>query len=277
MANADELGLSKVNVASAYEQVFRELEGRILDGRLRAGDQLPTEMDLAERFEVNRSTVREGIRRLESEGLVQRLGRRRLVVTLPRHSDLTPRTSRALVMHQVTFRELWHVALAMEPLAARLAAFHATPKDLEALSANLEATAQVIDRGESPAALDTEFQSLVAEAARNRALSLSREPIGLLLRPALEALIPLLPQAGPRLLEAHREVYDAIRVGDGERAFEWMYKHVIDFQRGYELAQLPLDEPVSMPDAECDARAPQRDPDVVSASLQVHGGGRTCG
>ena len=255
MENGEELGLSKLKVASAYEQVFHELERRILDGRLRAGDRLPTEMDLAERFGVNRSTVREGIRRLESEGLVQRRSGRRLVVTLPRHSDLTPRTSRALVMHQVTFRELWHVALAMEPLAARLAAFHATSQDIEALAGNLEATAEVIERGESPAALDTEFQSLVAAAARNRALSLSREPIGLLLRPALEALIPLLPQAGPRLLKAHREVFEAICAGDGERAFDWMHKHVIDFQRGYEVARLPLDQPVDMPESGRSAHA----------------------
>lgn len=248
MGDTRELHLPKLQVRAAYELVCRELEKRILDGRLRAGDRLPTEMELAERFGVNRSTVREGIRRLESEGLVRRASGRRLVVTLPRRSDLAPRTSRALALHQVSFRELWEVAMVMEPLAARLAAKNAGEQDLAAMQRNLEKTEDAIVASRSPARLDTEFQSLVARSARNRALELSREPIGLLLYPALEALIPLLPQAGQRLLTAHRRVYEAIRDRDGGTAHTWMHKHVVDFRRGYEVAGLPLDAPVRMPE-----------------------------
>ncbi len=244
------LHLPRLQVHAAYELVWRELEKRIVDGTLRAGDRLPTEMELAERFGVNRSTVREGIRRLESEGLVRRAAGRRLVVSLPRRSDLAPRTSRALILHQVTFRELWQVAMVMEPLAARLAADAATADDLAAMARNLEETEQALRQGRSPARLDTEFQNLVAQSAKNRALALSREPIGLLLYPAMEALVPLVPQAGPRLLVAHGHIYRAIRDGDGGTAFHWMEKHVADFRRGYELAGLPLDAPVRMPKSE---------------------------
>ncbi|MCC5809120.1 MAG: FadR family transcriptional regulator [Ectothiorhodospiraceae bacterium] len=248
MPDTDQLHLPKLQVRSAYELVCRELEKRILDGTLRMGDRLPTETELAERFGVNRSTVREGIRRLESEGLVKRSTGRRLVVSLPRHSDLTPRTTRALALHRVTFRELWEVAMVMEPLAARLAAANATAPDLAAMERNLRETEEALRNGLSPAQLDVEFQALVARSAKNQALELSREPIGLLLYPAFEALIPLLPQAGERLLRAHREIHRAIRLRDGDTAFTWMHKHVADFRRGYELAGLPLDAPVDMPE-----------------------------
>jgi GntR family transcriptional regulator, transcriptional repressor for pyruvate dehydrogenase complex len=245
--NKNQLPLRKLQITSAYELVSRELENYILKGTLRVGDRLPTEMELAERFGVNRSTVREGIRRLESEGLVTRAADRRLVVTLPRYSDLTPRTVRALALHRVTFLELWQVALVMEPLAARLAALNAEPSDLAAMAQNLADTEAAILNGDPPIKLDIEFQALVAQSAKNRALELSREPIGLLLYPAMEALSPRLPQAGERLLTAHRNVYEAIRDGDADNAENWMRKHVMDFRRGYEVAGLPLDTPVAMP------------------------------
>jgi GntR family transcriptional regulator, transcriptional repressor for pyruvate dehydrogenase complex len=67
----------KLNVLSAYQIVSRELRRLIDTGELKAGDQLPTEAKLAQQFGVNRSTVREGIRQLENEGLVSREGRKR--------------------------------------------------------------------------------------------------------------------------------------------------------------------------------------------------------
>ena len=78
----------KLNVLSAYQIVSRELRRMIKSGELRAGDQLPTEAELAQQFGVNRSTVREGIRQLENEGLVSREGRKRLTVSVPGSKDL---------------------------------------------------------------------------------------------------------------------------------------------------------------------------------------------
>ena len=67
----------KLNVLSAYQVVSRELRRMIMSGALKAGHQLPTELQLAKQLGVNRSTVREGIRQLENEGLVRREGRKR--------------------------------------------------------------------------------------------------------------------------------------------------------------------------------------------------------
>lgn len=237
------LDIKPLNIAPAYELVSRELERQILGGQLKPGQQLPTETELAGRFGVNRSTVREGIRRLESEGLVRRGGGKRLEVSVPHYGDLAPRASRALVMNQVTFLELWHVAMALEPLSASLAAAHADADDIAAMRVNLDALEQALEGKQPPAALDVEFHMLVDKATRNRALSLSREPIGLLLHSAMEGLASRLPRAGARTLEAHRRVCDAIEQRDAELAAEWMRKHVIDFRRGYELANIPLDAP----------------------------------
>lgn len=241
-----DLDIKPLNIAPAYEQVATELERQILDGVLQPGQVLPAETELAEKFGVNRSTVREGIRRLESEGLVKRGGAKRLTVSVPHYGDLAPRASRALLLNQVSFLELWHVALALEPLSACLAAERADADELAAMRANLEALETALARHQSPAALDIEFHTLVDKASRNRALTLSREPVGLLLYTSMEALVPHLPRAGQRTLEAHFRVFDAIERRDGAGAAEWMRKHVVDFRRGYELAGIPLDTPATV-------------------------------
>ncbi|MCK8785352.1 FCD domain-containing protein [Roseomonas sp. NAR14] len=231
----------------AYRQVSAEIERRILAGALKPGEALPSEAELAAGFGVNRSTVREGIRALESEGLLRRAAGKRLVIAAPRAADLAPRAARALAMQRVTFEELWSVALALEPMAARLAARHAAPAEVAALADTIARTDAVLARGESPAALDTEFHALVSEAAHNRALLLSREPVGALLYPAAEPLMPRLPQANDRMQAAHRHVVEAIGRRDEAGAELWMRRHIVDFRRGYEMVGLALDAPVAPP------------------------------
>lgn len=239
--------LHPVRASHAYEQVSAELEAQILDGRLRPGDRLPGEVEMAALFGVNRSTVREGIRRLESEGLVRRPSPRRLVVSAPRAGELASRTSRALQMQAVTFLELWRVALATEPLAAELAATEGRPEDIEALTDNQRRMEAAIagPTADDPVKLDTDFHALIARASRNRALQLAREPIGLLLYAGMALLAPLLPQAQGRQAAAHAHVVAAIRARDPDRARDWMRRHIVDYRRGHEMAGLPLDGPVA--------------------------------
>ncbi|MGH7119303.1 MAG: FadR/GntR family transcriptional regulator [Acetobacteraceae bacterium] len=241
------LQLQKLNVPAAYQVVSRELRRIIISGALKPGEQLPSEAALAEQFGVNRSTVREGIRQLENDGFVHREGRKRLCASRPSSSHLAPRASRALVMHQVTFRELWEAARVLEPACARLAAALAAPEQAAALEENVEQSRRSLGDAALATQLDTEFHALVAEAARNRALLLSRAPVGMLLYPAFEILIPLLPQAIGRTVAAHQRIAAAITAGDAAEAELWMQKHIVDFRRGWEMAKLSLDLPVDLP------------------------------
>src|SRR5919204_48092 len=74
----------QIRFEPAYRKVAAALMERILDRTLRDGDRLPSETELARQFGVNRSTVREAVRELESNGLVaRRRGSKLLVVTRP--------------------------------------------------------------------------------------------------------------------------------------------------------------------------------------------------
>lgn len=235
------LEIEKLNVPPAYQLVSNELRRNILAGALRPGDPLPSELELATRFGVNRSTVREGIRQLESDGLVRRESRKRLLVNVPSHLDLTPRTARALVMGDVTFDELWNVCRVLEPLAAKLAAANASEEEVRRLNDNVERTRQAVDNGKSPGILDLEFHTMVSQAGHNQALLLAREPVGSLLYPAFEDLHPTLPQAAGRLVEAHSRIAKAIAKRNAVEAETWAAKHIEDFRRGWLLSKLPLD------------------------------------
>lgn len=236
----------RVVVEPAYKAVSAAIERAIVDGALPPGAALPTEQDLAERFGVHRSTVREAIRQVEQEGLLQRREGRRLFVCLPGVHDLAPRATRLLLLHQTNFQALWDVALALEPLAARLAARQASEADLALLAANVEATAAEARLAEL-VTLDMEFHALVGAASHNHALMLAREAVGLLYNPTLLQIYQRLPQASARNLDAHRHTLAALRARDADAAAEWTRKHMIDFQRGFALAGLDMSTPIAQP------------------------------
>ena len=245
---------SRLQLAPAYKQVSAEIERSILSGHLRPGMPLPTEQSLAERFGVHRSTVREAIRQVEQEGLVQRREGRRLFVALPGLYDLAPRTARLLMLQQTTFAELWQVAVTLEPLASQLAAEHAEPADLEELARNTELTAALQAEGTNTLAqdqrlveLDVEFHALVGRASRNRPLMLAREPISLLYNPTLQQIHQRLPQSKARNLAAHRGILDALQRRDGAAAAEWTRKHMVDFKKGFEMTGLDMAAPIAPP------------------------------
>jgi GntR family transcriptional repressor for pyruvate dehydrogenase complex len=243
---------SRLQLSPAYKQVSSEIERSIVSGQLQPGMPLPTEQSLAERFGVHRSTVREAIRQIEQEGLVQRREGRRLFVTLPGLYDLAPRAARMLLLQQTTFEELWQVAVTLEPLAAQLAATQATRADLDELALNTERTAALqAQAGESPAhnqqlvELDIEFHALVGRATHNRALMLAREPISLLYNPTLLQIHDRLPQSRARNLAAHRAIVQALEQHDAATAAEWTRKHMVDFRRGFEMTGLDMQAPIA--------------------------------
>jgi len=230
----------------AYRAVSRVMEQHILSGQLKPGTALPSEQELASRFGVNRSTVRESIRLLEQEGLLERHQGRRLLVVLPGLFDLAPRAVRSLILHQVTFQELWEVAVVVEPEAARLAALRADAADLREIDDNLAAAEQTVGPehdADHHSALDVAFHALVARASKNRSLLMAREPFSLLYRPLLTLLQRSLPRSALRNLDAHRQIAAALHRRDEASAREWTLKHLVDFRKGFVQAGLPTDAP----------------------------------
>jgi DNA-binding FadR family transcriptional regulator len=229
----------------AYGRVAEAIEQKILARSLRPGDLLPTETDLAHQFGVNRSTVREALRRLESNGLVGRdSGAKRLRVTRPGHADTASRVSRALTLDEVTFIELWEAMLAVAPRTAALAAAHAGTESLVALEADI-ATVEAARGSDAAVAGVVSFFGTLAIASGNRVLMLAMQPVTRLLAPSLRRMIDRVPQGRSRIVVAQRCIVEALRKGDAAEAETWMNRHVQDFRRGYEIAGIALDTRVT--------------------------------
>ena len=228
----------------AYRAVARLIQGKILAGEWAVGAGLPSEAALAESLGVNRSTVREAIRVLEETGLLRRRsGGKRLFVSAPRHSDIAPRMTAAMVLQEMTFFELWEGMHCLEPALAEAAASRIDEEELAALDDNLERTRRALNNRDSLVQLDIDFHNIIARASRNRALQLCREPISQLFYPAFLQVFSRL-NAGERLVFAHHKILEALRTRDVREAKAWMVKHIVDFRRGYELANLDISKPV---------------------------------
>lgn len=229
----------------AFRSIARELERQVLSGALPVGSTLPSETSLAGRFSVGRSTIREAIRLLEQAGIIRRAeGRNKLRITMPRAEDIGARLKTAFLLQETTFEQLWEVLTAIEPMCATIAATKATPDDLERIEDNLRRTEAAHAAGDDLVGLDVEFHNLVAAATGNSALQLSRETVGELFYPAFAQVMARL-NAGERLILAHRKIFAAIASGDRSEAHGWMERHIGDFQRGCDLANLDFDAPIT--------------------------------
>ena len=230
--------------APAYRRVAEAVERDIVAGRLKTGEPLGTEAALVAQFGVNRSTVREGIRLLEHGGLVRRDASRRLWIERPRTERLVSSVRRALVLHEVTFRELYEAAMALQLATIEAAVEHATVADIRALEDNISVAEKHLHDPVRLARLDGEFHALVGRASHNRVLQLAREPSELLVVASTEIVLRTVKEGPARLLHAHRRYVAAIRDRDREAAQLWARRHVDDWRRGFERAGNDLDQPI---------------------------------
>lgn len=236
-----------IAVEPTYRKVASALVDHIINGRLQAGDHLPPELEMARQFGVNRSTVREALRELDSAGLVgRRRGSKRMMVIRPAALQVGAGVRRALVLHEVRFLDVWESLMILEPPLAAAAATRRSEQDVEQLAQIL----QRVRATEEP--LQTichvaEFFRALGEASDNPALMLAHEPLIQLLEPSLAAMIGKIPQARGRIIDAQRQLCAAVAAKDSERAQTWMTKHIRDFKRGYELAGIDLRHAVVKP------------------------------
>src|SRR5206468_326238 len=166
-----EMGIEPIKSTRIYEEIVRQIKTMISEGRLKSGDQLPPERDLAEKFVVSRTSVREALRALESLGFVEiRPGEGTFVREMSVDSLVGPL---ALVMtaQREAIGELFEARRVLEPAIASLAATRATPEEVQEMKRILDDQANEIGDGKTGLAQDAAFHEAIGTAAHNRAIT----------------------------------------------------------------------------------------------------------
>jgi len=197
----------------AHEFVAHELLVLILSGRFRAGDRLPPERQLATGFGVSRPTIRQALRVLAENGLVEsRIGSGTFVVG-PAHE-----TGGA---GDEDLRDVMESRLVFEVGAVRLAARRQRGgDDLELLRAIVEALERATGHDKYPIEIDVAFHRGIVQLTGNTHLANLVAPCWGSLSAAVEtaAARPWAADDSARMAEQHRGIFEAVRAGDAELA-----------------------------------------------------------
>lgn len=227
-----------------YLKVYRAIEETITRGELAAGDGLPTEAALCEQFGVTRSSVREGLRLLEQEGLVRRSGKR-LLVTRPGSGDVAATASRGLELSGATVAEVWEGLVTFYPPAAMLAAGRVSPDTLIKLREIRTRLSERDDTDREGIVTDARaFFETLADGLSNRVMLALLGTLNRTVEQGLREVIASTPNARQRIARAQGEIIDAVAAGDGPAAAMWMARHIDDLRRGFDLAGIDLSAPL---------------------------------
>ena len=191
------------------ETTYERLCEEIRSGKLPPGSRL-RETEIAERLAVSRTPVREAIRRLEADGLVDHLPRSGAVVRKLEYPELM---------------ELYEMRTVLEGTAARLAARAASPVELEELVAINDEMRAAAGRPEVVIGLNRQFHKLLLDAARNRFLLRAMATVENTLL-ILGSSSMAKPDRAREAVDEHREVLDARRARDGAGAEAAMRRHM---------------------------------------------------
>ncbi|KAA0969336.1 GntR family transcriptional regulator [Aureimonas fodinaquatilis] len=189
-------------------EAYSQLKEAIEDGVIVPGTRV-TELDLCERFGMSRTPVREAIYRLESEGLLNHVPRRGLIVTQPDHQ---------MIVELYTMRE------ALEGTAAKLAAQHASDAELSTLAEINQQEPLLFADPRSLSRLNRRFHNLISMSAHNRYLLKNLENMA-----STIALLPTMLDMEGRPQEAHsehRDILDAVQSRNAEHAEEAARAHI---------------------------------------------------
>lgn len=212
------------------------------------GEMLPSEAELALRFDVSRLTVREALKHLAGQGLVDVSRGRRPIVAQQTSGVLSDYFAVSLRRDPRGLLELNEIRRSLEVLSAGSAALNATPAAIQAMTSAIDRmSASAHESGDNPTdstlaayhRADVDFHSALAMASGNRMLALLLDSLGDCLHESFEASAQGHFARGGTMIdvvEAHGQILSAIVSADAKAAERAMTAHLEDAQRDLRAA-----------------------------------------
>ena len=207
-----------------YKLVADQLLELIAVGRLRPGDPVPPERELVENYRVGRSSVREALRMLESQGLIEARGNGTFTVSHARNT-LNQSLELLLSVAEADLHELFEIRRILEGECAALAAARRREADLVRMRAAIAEMESGIGSEDAYIAADLEFHLTIAEATGNRVAAHLMHALRDQLHRALGTVYQI-PHSAERSLAQHREIVEAIGARRPDEARASMQAHI---------------------------------------------------
>jgi DNA-binding FadR family transcriptional regulator len=220
-----------------FQHIVDEIQSAILDGRIKEGDQLPSEMKLKEMFETSRGSIREALRVLEQKGLIDiKTGvTGGAVVRTPDHNQVTESLNLLVKSQQVSLKHLMDFRLEIEGTVAALAARRANESEIEPLKELLRKARGLLGNaefdGDQLLKIDTKLHVGISQIAGNPIFTA-------VLRMVHENLLNTYDWLGLKNSSALNSNFEdmenmirAIENGDDDRARSMAQEHVRKFHQ----------------------------------------------
>lgn len=218
----------EIQVENPSDKIILQIRALISDGQLLAGDKLPPERKLAERFGVGRSVVRDAIRKLEFYGIVKTQPQSGTVIAGMGIVALEGLITDVLNIEESDFRSLVETRVLLEVNAAGRAAERRTADDIIVLQKALDAYEKKVTEGLSAVEEDLLFHIKIAEASGNAVL----KSLMLVITPDIVKSFTRLKvcsdESVHKTLAEHRAILSFIIDKDAKAAEAAMSKHLED-------------------------------------------------
>lgn len=222
--------LKPIKTRKIYEEIAEQLRKLVSSGKLKPGDRLPSERELAERLQVSRASVREALSALEMMGLVEvRSGEGTYIRHVNIDSVVAP-IAWVLSLEKDTVVQLMEVRKILESQAVSLAAERAGEAELKEMADALEMMRQDLETGQIGEVADHRFHFAITRATHNAILIRIMNSISDTMQQTLKISRSKLFRSKEileRLYVEHVAILDAIRARDPEKASECMLCHLV--------------------------------------------------
>lgn len=232
------VSFSKVTPTRTFEEIVRQIEEAILSGQLQPDDRLPSERELQKVFGVGRASVREAVRVLENNGLIEvRTGSINggIYVRHPNPSYTVDSLQRLFLAEKISITELIEYRVAIEGVTVSWAALRATSKDIreiEDIIARMSAESNRTNFNND----DLQFHITIAKSAKNRLSTVVMMAIRqTLLRVMQETFANTMDERQiSNIIQEHRRILDAIKERNPDKAKEAMCQHITNSYKQFE-------------------------------------------
>ncbi|MEN6325095.1 MAG: FadR/GntR family transcriptional regulator [Syntrophomonas sp.] len=162
---------SEAQSVRLYEIIIKRLKNMILEGKLKVGDKLPSERELAEMFQVSRVPVREALKIMEFMELIQYIPGDGIYLKYVDINDLLSKIDFMIETSSDIISDLFEARQAIELKAVELAAINRTDADLLAMDKIIKDMEEDINKGGDGVNAATNFHTAISMASKNKVIA----------------------------------------------------------------------------------------------------------